>query len=90
MATPSYWKTDLEYIKCVYENAKNCTEKRVLCQSAGGRPVYMLAYGEKKKLGTANLSSALGARDKSCYCPEDQQKCVILVGAIHGQDPLIL
>lgn len=86
MATPSYWKTDLEYIKGAYENASACSEKRILCESAGGRPMRMLAYGEKKRLGTANLSSALGAHDKSCYCPEGQQKCVILIGAVHGQE----
>ncbi len=86
MSTPSYWKTDLEYIKNAYEGAKKCTEKRILCQSAGNRPVYMLAYGEKKKLGTANLSSALGARDKGCFAPEKQTKCVILIGAVHGQE----
>lgn len=86
MATPSYWKTDLEYIKSAYESAKACTEKRILCQSAGGRPVYMLAYGEKKKLGTANYSSSLGARDKSYYSPKGQKPCVILIGAEHGQE----
>ena len=86
MTTPEYWKTDLAYIEKAYNEAKNCTEKRILCQSAGNRPVYMLAYGEKKRMGTANLSSALGAHDKSCYCPEGQQKCVILIGAEHGQE----
>ena len=86
MSTPNFWKTDLEYIEKIYNDAKNCTEKRVLCQSAGNRPVYMLAYGEKKRPGTANYSSALGARDKSYYCPKGQTPCVILIGAVHGQE----
>ena len=86
MSTPSFWKTDLEYIEKIYNDAKNCTEKRVLCQSAGNRPVYMLAYGEKKKLGRANYSSALGARNKSHYCPKGQTPCVILIGAEHGSE----
>ncbi len=86
MTTPEYWKTDLEYIEKAYNEAKNCSEKRVLCESAGGRPMYMLAYGKKKKLGTANYSSALGARDKSYYCPKGQTPCVILIGAEHGQE----
>ena len=86
MSTPDFWKTDLEYIKNVYENAKNCTEKRILCQSAGGRPIYMLAYGKKKLSGSANYSSALGARDKSCFSPEGQTPCVVLIGAVHGQE----
>ena len=86
MNTPHFWKTDLEYIKSAYDSAKNCSEKRILCQSAGNRPVYMLAYGEKKKLGRANYSSALGARDKSHYCPKGQTPCVILIGAEHGSE----
>ncbi len=86
MQTPSFWKTDLEYIEKTYFDAKNCSEKRVLCKSAGDRPVYMLAYGEKKKLGSANYSSALGGRDKGCFSPSGQKPCVILIGAVHGQE----
>ena len=86
MTAPNFWKTDLEYIEKVYHEAKACSEKRILCQSAGNRPVYMLAYGEKKRLGSANYSSALGARDKGCYCPKGQTPCVILIGAEHGSE----
>ena len=86
MQAPSFWKTDLEYIEKTYLSATKCTEKRVLCQSAGNRPVYMLAYGEKKRLGSANYSSALGGRDRSCYCPKGQKPCVILIGAVHAQE----
>lgn len=86
MITPDFWKTDLDYIEKIWNDAKNCSEKRVICESAGKRPVYMLAYGEKKVRGTANYSSALGARDKSCFSPKGQKPCVILIGAIHGQE----
>ena len=86
MQTPSFWKTDLEYIEKVYREANKCTEKRILCQSAGKRPLYMLAYGEKKMLGSANYSSALGGRDRRCFSPEGQNPCVILIGAVHGQE----
>ena len=86
MSTPSFWKTDLNYIESTYLGAKKCAEKQILCQSAGGRPVYMLAYGEKKQLGRANYSSALGARDKGCYCPKDQTPSVIIIGAVHGAE----
>ena len=46
MNTPNFWKTDLDYISEIYADARICSEKRILCQSAGGRPVYMLAYGD--------------------------------------------
>lgn len=86
MKTPEFWKTDLKYIEDIWNKAESCSEKRILCESAGKRPVYMLAYGEKKQGGTANYSSALGARDKSCFSPKGQKPCVILIGAVHGQE----
>ena len=86
MKTPSYWKTDLKHIEKAFTDAKSCSEKRVLCMSAGNRPVHMLAYGDKKARGSANYSSALGARDKGCFAPEGQKPCVILIGAVHGQE----
>ena len=86
MNTPSFWKTDLAAIEAAWQNAEKAAEKRILCRSAGGRPVYMLAYGEKKRTGTANYSSALGALDKGCYAPRGQKPCVILIGAEHGQE----
>ena len=82
MTSPAFWKTDLAYIEETVASAARCAEKRILCKSAGGRPVYMLAYGEKKKTGTANYSSALGALDKTYYCPTGQKPCVILIGAV--------
>ena len=48
MNTPSFWKTDLAAIETAWQSAEKAAEKRILCRSAGGRPVYMLAYGEKK------------------------------------------
>jgi hypothetical protein len=86
MNTPEFWKTDLNYIEQVWNNAKNCSEKKILCESAGNRPLYCLAYGDKKMRGSANYSSALGARDKSCFAPKGQKPCVILIGAVHGQE----
>ena len=49
MNSPVYWKTSLEDVDQMYASAAKATEKRVLCYSAGGRPVYMLAYGQEKK-----------------------------------------
>lgn len=84
--TPEYWKTDLDYVERMWNGAQKCTEKKILCQSAGDRPVYMLAYGKKKSRGCANYSSALGGRDKNCFAPQGQNACVILIGAVHGQE----
>jgi len=86
MNSPVYWKTSLEDVDQIYASAIKATEKRVLCYSAGGRPVYMLAYGqEKKKHGKANYSAALGAHDRTCYDdPSNTHATVVLIGAVHG------
>ncbi len=81
----AFWKTTLEAIEQVWNNAR--CEKRILTRSAGNRPVYMLAYGKRKTKGTANYSSALGAHDRNCYsAPENGRPTVGLLGATHGQE----
>ena len=84
---PSFWKTSLTEVENAYNNANKAIEKRILTESAGKRPVYMLAYGnEKKEIGLANYSSALGAKDKICFAPAGQTPTIILIGAVHGQE----
>ncbi len=59
-------------------------------QSAGGRKIYGVFYGKPNNLHrTANLSSALGAKDKICYADKsgDYRKTVFLVGGTHGGEP---
>ena len=62
----------------------------MLGQSAGGRNIYMFFYGKKNELGrTANLSSALGARNPAFYADkdaEDYRPTVFLAGGIHGAE----
>ena len=86
MLTPKFWKTTLEDVERAFESATKATEKRLLTNSAGGRPVYMLAYGPKKTRGLANYSSALGAHDRTCYVPEGQVPTVVIIGAEHGAE----
>lgn len=87
MKLPNYWKTTLEDIEKAYDSAKNTAQKGIITYSAGNRPVYMLAYGEKKERGSANYSSALGALDKSCYKGSTANSpCVVIIGAVHGQE----
>ncbi len=86
MKTPEFWKSSLNDVERAYLHAEKAAEKRILCRSAGDRPVYMLAYGEKKPAGTANYSSSLGALDKTCYAPDCGKFTVVLIGAEHGQE----
>lgn len=87
MNIPYFWKTKLSDIQEAYNSASKATEKRILTTSAGGRPVYMLAYGAKKAPGKANYSSALGAGDASAFKnPTNNHPTVVLLGAVHGQE----
>lgn len=84
---PEFWKTSIEDI----DNAVSSVKKGkvvAISHSAGDRPIYMILYGEKNHIGrTANLSSALGAGDKTCYADksgDSYRPTVFLVGCIHG------
>lgn len=86
MTAPEFWKTSLEDVEAACRAARRA-EKRVLTESAGGRPVYMLAYGPGKACpGRANYSSALGAHDRTCYKDPSDVRTMILIGAEHGQE----
>lgn len=85
--TPKYYKTNL----CDIENAVKSSQKATvttLCYSAGKRPVYMFSYGKANNFcRTANLSSALGGKDKSCFADKQYDSYIptlLLVGCIHG------
>ena len=85
MEVPSFWKTDLETVKKMANEAA-VAEVTELCLTPGGRPVIAFAYGEKQEINSAaNYSSACGAHEKRCYNPVDIKKpVVILLGAVHG------
>ncbi|MCK9478596.1 MAG: hypothetical protein M0R40_03725 [Firmicutes bacterium] len=84
---PEYWRTELDDIDATLANIKKGVAKEV-CKSPGGRAVHKVFYGKKNNLGrTANLSSALGAKDINCYgdkTQEDYRPTLFLVGCVHG------
>ena len=64
---PEYWQTDLSAVSAWAERARKASVRH-LTDSAGGRPVWLFAYGEKEELHpSANYSSACGAHDVTCY-----------------------
>lgn len=87
LEVPGFWITDLDHIDALAETAKRA-EVRTLARSAGGRPLYAFAYGEKQELESrANYSSACGASDRDCYAPAKGKKpVVLLLGAVHGAE----
>lgn len=77
----------LPEVDAAYESAVKVTEKCILGYSAGSRPLYKLAYNIKKLPGQANYSSALGAKDRTCYSnPANTHPTILLIGAEHGQE----
>lgn len=84
---PEYWQTDLSVVSAWAERTRKASVRR-LTDSAGGRPVWLFAYGEKEELHpSANYSSACGAHDVTCYLDRKRKKpVVLLVGAVHGQE----
>ncbi len=83
------WKTTLQEIKSSVSAVKRGKVYK-LCSSAGGRDVDLVFYGrENKQSRTANLSSALGAKDVRCYTDRlqsDYRPTVLFAGCIHGAE----
>ncbi len=86
-SVPGYWKTSLEDIETTAARVKKGTA-RLLCMSAGNRPVYGMFYGKPNELKrSANLSSAMGAGNMKHYADksaQDYKPTLFLVGAVHG------
>ncbi|MCI9625396.1 MAG: hypothetical protein HFI90_01295 [Clostridia bacterium] len=84
---PNYWKTSLKDVEEAVGRVQKGTVETA-GYSAGGRPIYLVRYGEKNALKrTANMSCALGAGDPSCYADKsaaDYRPTILLVGCIHG------
>ena len=84
---PVYWKTTLQDVEDTLKLVKKGTVT-LPTKSAGGRPIYMVEYGKSNlPARKANLSSAMGGRDYSCYADKsgpDYNPTIFLVGCVHG------
>ena len=84
---PVFWKTRLDEIDDIVGSVKKGTVS-VIAKSAGGRDIYLVAYGDKQDFGgTANYSSAMGAGNSKYYADRMGKKpVVLLIGAEHGDE----
>lgn len=87
LPVPSFWKTDLDTINALAKSAKRA-QVREIVRSAGNRPVYAFAYGEKQMIDQhANYNSACGAHDRRWFDGFEKKKpVVLLIGAVHGSE----
>ena len=80
------WQSSYGFVCDQFDPAAHC-EKRILCQTPGGRKQVALIYGgESEARGSANYSSACGAYDKTKYHEKHKTPVVMLIGAVHGQE----
>ncbi len=87
-ALPAFWKSRVSDV----EDAVRAVKKgrvSLLAESPGGRPVYLVAYGEPvERRGRANYNSACGGNDPASYARKDgtQRPVVFFLGPVHGQE----
>jgi len=85
---PDYWKSTLEDIDNeIGKVQKGQTD--VIATSPGGRPVYLVSYGERDSLHSqANYNSAVAARNPAYYAIKDSstKPVVFFLGPVHGHE----
>ncbi|MCD6286759.1 MAG: hypothetical protein J7M39_12680 [Anaerolineae bacterium] len=87
-AAPDFWVGDLKGIDCGVERM---TRGRVqtIATSPGGRPVYLLTYGERQAWQRlANYNSAIGAREPAAFLAGDARSrpVVAFIGPVHAHE----
>ena len=87
MGKPEFYPTRLDEISDALGKVKK-GEVRQIGQSAGGRPIWAVCYGEKE--GTphsANLSSALAAgKPEAFFGPRREKQVLLIHAAVHGAE----
>lgn len=86
MATPEFYQTRLEDIDAMRARAHR-GEAWEFGKSAGGRPLWAVAYGEKEPIThAANLSSALAGRQPEAFFGKERRKkpVFLIISAMHG------
>jgi hypothetical protein len=85
---PFFFKSTLSDIDAELAGVKT-GEVRKIALSPGGRPVYVIYYGEKDDFQSrANYNSAVAARDPGYFAKKTKQTKPVLffIGPVHGQE----
>jgi hypothetical protein len=87
-ALPGFWCGDLGRLdECL--SSVRAGNVSVLATSPGGRPIYLVTYGERERAGgQANFNSAVAAREPAVYMDKGARTRPVLlfVGPVHGQE----
>ena len=85
---PAFWFGDVKKVDQQLEKLKR-GEVRTIAKSPGGRPLYLVSYGQLEKVEhNANFNSAVGGRDLSAYMNKAARKkpVIYFIGPVHGHE----
>jgi hypothetical protein len=85
---PDFWRSTLEDVEAQVRAVRSGTVER-LAASPGGRPMYVVRYGEEDDLHSqANYNSAVAARSPAFYALKNEatKPVVLFLGPVHGQE----
>jgi len=85
---PKFWVGDVAGLSGRFEKLTK-GNVRIIAISPGGRPMHLITYGEKEKLGhKANFNSAIGGREPTAYLDKAARKkpVILFLGPVHGAE----
>ena len=85
---PKFWIGDVAGLSGRLEQLTN-GKVRTIAISPGGRPIHLVTFGKKEKLGhKANFNSAIGGREPAAYMDKAARKkpVILFVGPVHGAE----
>jgi hypothetical protein len=85
---PKFWVGDVADLSGRFEKLTE-GNVRTIAISPGGRPIHLVAYGKKEKLGhKANFNSAVGGGEPAAYMdkPARKKPVILFVGPVHGAE----
>ena len=85
---PKFWVGDVAGLPGRFEKLTK-GKVRTIAISPGGRPMHLVTYGKKEKLGhKANFNSAVGGREPAAYMdkPTRKKPVILFVGPVHGAE----
>jgi hypothetical protein len=85
---PKFWVGDVAGLSERFEKLKRA-EVDVIARSPGGRPLHLIAYGERERQRRrANFNSAIGGREPAAYIDKTARKrpVIYIVGPVHGHE----
>jgi len=85
---PKFWVGDVADLSGRFEKLTE-GNVRTIAISPGGRPIHLVTYGKKEKLGhKANFNSAVGGGEPAAYMdkPVRKKPVILFVGPVHGAE----